>query len=185
MKRAAPWIVGAALVVGAASAVALTPPSTALMQPFLIHGEAGETVTDRTLTAQVRDASFADRITTGDGEWDADGNWLVVAVAASAPLTEVGAEIPLATLVIGDRTFQASERPADTLLGTALRVGTDTIGMLAFELPPDVDAGDAELRLITAYTTPELDDVIVLSISLDELPSETAIDIAPPAWEWS
>ncbi|MFB7250081.1 hypothetical protein [Microbacterium sp. NPDC056234] len=185
MRRALPWLLGTALVLGAGVAVAITPSNTATTQAFLVHGDADEAATGRTLTAQVRDASFAERITVDDGEWDASGNWLVVTVVASAPRTEVGASIHLATLVIGDRTFQASERPRTSLLGADLRVGTDTVGMLAFELPPDVDAGVGELRLVTGYTTPHLDDVVVLPVSLDDLPSAAEIDVTEPAWEWS
>ncbi|WP_460796600.1 hypothetical protein [Microbacterium sp. GXF0217] len=183
MRRAAPWAIGAALVVAAGAAVALTPPDIALSQAISIRGAAGDAVTGRTLTAQVRDAVFADRIATGGGDWTADGNWLVVTVAASAPQTEVDAAIVFAALQIGDRTFHASERARGTLLGTSLRVGVDTVGMLAFELPSDVDAGEADLRLITSYSTPQLDDVVVLPLSLDDLPSEGEIEISPPEWE--
>ena len=183
MRRAAPWAVGAALVIAAGATVALTPSDIALSQAFLIRGGAGDVVTGRTLTAQVRDAAFADRVTTGGGDWAADGNWLVVTVAASAPQTEVDAAINLATLKIGDRTFHASERTRDSLLREPLRVGTDTVGMLAFELPAGVDAGDAELRLITTYFTPQLDDVVVLPVSLDGVPSEAEIEITAPGWE--
>ena len=183
MNRAAPWAIGAALVLAAGAAVALTPPDIALSQAFYLRGGVGDAVTGRTLVAQVRDASFAERVTAGGGDWDADGNWLVVTVAASAPQTEVDAAVIIAAMQIGDRTFHASERARDSLLGAALRVGTDTVGMLAFELPADVDAGDAELRLITSYSTPQLDDVVVLPLSLDELPSKTEIEITPPEWE--
>ncbi|HWV48743.1 MAG TPA: hypothetical protein VN035_04745 [Microbacterium sp.] len=181
MKGAVPWVLGAALVVAAGAAVALTPPDVALSQAFSIRGGEGDLVTGRTLTAQVRDAAFTERVVAGD--WAAEGNWLVVTVAASAPQTEVDAAISLAKLEIGDRTFHASERVRDSLLGAALRVGTDTVGMLAFELPADVDAGDAELSLITSYSTPQLDDVVVLPVSLDDLPSEAEIEITSPEWE--
>ena len=89
----------------------------------------------------------------------------------------------IAALEVGDRTFHASERMRDSLLGAGLRVGTDTVGMLAFELPADVDAGDAELHLITSYSTPQLDDVVVLPVSLDDLPTEAEVEIVAPEWE--
>ena len=181
MRRGAPWAVGAALVLVAGAAVALTPPDIALTQAFSIHGGASDAVTGRTLTAQVRGAAFAAHVSTGD--WEADGNWLVVTVAASAPQTEVDAAVIIAALEVGDRTFHASERMRDSLLGAELRVGTDTVGMLAFELPADVDAGRADLRLITSYSTPQLDDVVVLPVALDDLPSEADIAITAPEWE--
>ena len=181
MKRALPWLLGAALALSAGVISVSTPGDEVYRTPFLIRGVSEEhPVTSRTLTAMALEASFTDRVTVADAEWHSDGNWLVVTVAASAPMTEVDARIQLATLVIGDRVFQSSERPGNSLAEAELRVGIDTVGMLAFELPPDVKTGDGELRLTTSFATPVLDDVIVLPISLDDLPRTRNIDLAAP-----
>lgn len=184
MKKALPWVLGVALAVGAGVITVATPSEDDLRAPFRSVGafdpdsDAQQSVTTRTLTASVVDASFAERVK--DGEWQADGTWLVVTVAASAPRSEVESELRLATLRIGDEVFHASERPGDAFLGEGLRIGIDTIGMLAFELPADVRGRDAELQLSSSWLTPRLDDLVVLTIPLGELRTAPSIEIEPP-----
>lgn len=180
MRRALPWLSGAALVLVAGAVTVSSPTEHALLDPFLIRGGVSEPATSRTLVVQMRAASFADEVTVEESDWSAEGNWLVVTLAASAPRTEVDAAIILATLVVDGRTFQASERLETSLVDTDLHVGADTVGGLAFELPADLDAGAAELRLTPAYSTPELDDVIAIPLVLDEVPRAASIDVGPP-----
>lgn len=175
-SRALPWVLGAALVVGAGALVALTPDDDALVAPIERTGAIDETATSRALIATAVDTRFARTVETDDG-WSADGHWLIVTVIASAPETEVDASIRLATLAVGDRVFQASERPSASLVGSPLRVGIDTVGMLAFELPPDVDSGTAELRLTPDFYTAELDDLVVITLPLDGIAREDAVEI--------
>lgn len=181
MKRALPWLLGAALALTAGAITVGTPGDEVYRTPFLIHGSSEQhPVTSRTLTAMRIDASFTDRVTVADADWHADGNWLIVTIAASAPRTELDARIRLATLVIDDRVFQSSERPGGSMTETDLRVGIDTVGMLAFELPPDLQTGHGELRLTTSFATPVLDDVVVLPMSLDDLPRVQNVDLTTP-----
>jgi len=103
-----------------------------------------------------------------------------VTVIASAAHTEVDAAMNLATLAVGDRVFQASERPDASLMSTPLRLGIDTVGTLAFELPPDVTSGRAELRLTSSYLTAELDDLITIPLDLDDLPRTPSGELDDP-----
>lgn len=180
MRRALPWLLGAALVLGAGLMTAATPDDEAVVGPITVHGQVGETVASRTIVAAVTDATFADEV--AESAWDAEGNWLVITLDASAATTELDAAIQLATLAVDGRVFQASERPSTTLRGTALRVGTDTTGTLSFELPTDLDSGRAELRLAPSYSTPELDDLVVISIELDSLPRVSSVALRAPDW---
>lgn len=182
MKRARPWILGGVLLLGAGALTAVTPGDDAVIAPLLLRGAVGDAVQSRSLIATATDATFADEVAVPASDWSSAGNWIVVKVTASAPTTEADAAIQLATLVIGDRVFHSSERVATTLEGAPLRVGTDTDGMLAFELPPDVVAGTAELRLTTSYYTAELDDLIAISLALDDLPRVPTLDIEAPTW---
>ncbi|MDQ0728330.1 hypothetical protein [Microbacterium sp. W4I20] len=179
-RRAMPWIVGAGLVVAAGAVTAVTPPEQALLDPFAVSGSVGQTVTARTLTATVVEVARTERVTMPANEWEAEGNWVVVELAVSAPTTEVGAAIGVASLEIDGRLYQASERPPATLVGTNLRVGTDTVGMLAFELPDDLRSGSGELRLSGRYPTPELDDVIAFPLHLDRVETTSSIEIEQP-----
>lgn len=180
MKRALPWLLGAALVIVAGAVTAVTPSDDAVIGPTVLRGSLGDAVESRTLIATASEATFADEVAVPDADWSAEGNWLVVTVVASAPTTEEDAAIILATLAVGDRVFQASERPAATLTATPLRVGVDTEGTLAFELPPDVRGGTAELRLTSSYFTAELDDLIAIRFSLDDLPRSPSVELIDP-----
>lgn len=195
MKKALSWLAGASLAVVAGALTVATPPQDALRAPFAAPSTytpdaAAEPVTTRTLTAAVIDASFTERISVADAEWQADGNWLVITIAASAPRSEQDADLELATLRIGGETFHATERTRESLLGTRMRIGIDTVGMLAFELPADVRSddvrsddvrsGNAVLQLSPSILTPRLDDVITVTIPLGELPTASEIEITPP-----
>lgn len=180
MTARSSWLVGAALVAAAGAVVIVTPSTETRNGPFLIHGTVSETVTSRELVVTVDSASFADRVTVVDDDWQAEGNWLVVDLSAAAAQTEVDAAVHLATLVIDGHEFIASERPSTSLIGTDLRVGVDTHGMLAFQLPTDLEPAEAELRLTRPHSTPRLDDVIVVHLDLEGAARERAIDIEEP-----
>lgn len=172
------WLLGAALVAAGGAVVLATPPAEVLQDPFLIHG--GESVQTRNLIASIEGASFADEITEPGEDWSATGNWLVVTVAASAPLTEVDAEVGVVSLVVDGVTYTATERVRASLTNADLRVGTATVGMLAFELPEGLRHGAAELRLPARILTPILDDVAVLALDLDGLGAEKSVEIVEP-----
>ncbi|MDN3445160.1 hypothetical protein [Microbacterium sp. APC 3901] len=180
MRRATPWLLGAALVVAAGAVTAVTPTDEDVIGPTEVHGSFGDPVESRTLIAAATEATFADEVVVPGADWSAEGNWVVVTVAASAPHTEIDAAVNLATLTIDDRVFQASERPDATLTSASLRVGVDTVGTLAFELPPDVISGEAELRLTSSYFTAELDDLITIPLDLDDLPRTPSVELDDP-----
>ena len=180
MRRATPWLLGAALVVAASAVTALTPTDEDVIGPIEMNGSFGDPVESRTLIAAATDATFADEVAVTGADWSAEGNWLVVTVIASAAHTEVDAAINLATLAVGDRVFQASERPDASLTSTSLRLGIDTVGTLAFELPPDVTSGRAELRLTSSYFTAELDDLITIPLELADVPRTPSVELDDP-----
>lgn len=175
--RALPWAAGAALLLAATGVTAATPPSANLFDPFPVSAADGGVATGRTITASIVDLARTERVSEADGDWQAEGNWLVVELAASATVSEVDAAIGVASLLIDGRLYQASERPPATLVGADLRVGTDTVGMLAFELPAELDSGTAELRLSGRYPTPELDDVLAFRIELADAATADTVEI--------
>ncbi|MFJ5000025.1 hypothetical protein ACIP5T_17875 [Microbacterium sp. NPDC088619] len=180
MRRATPWLLGAVLVLAAGAVTAITPTDEDVIGPTEVHGSFGDAVESRTLIAAATDATFTDEVAVPGADWSAEGNWLVVTVIASAAHTEVDAAINLATLAVGDRVFQTSERPKATLRSSPLRLGVDTVGTLAFELPPDVTSGRAELRLTSSYVTAELDDLIAIPLELHGLPRTPSVELDDP-----
>lgn len=182
MRRSLPWISGIALVAVAGVVTLAIPSDDSLTDPFLIRGSTDNELASRTLRIAVQDSTFADEVAVPASEWSAEGNWLVITVEASATQTETGAAINLATLTVDGRVFQASERPSDSLLRTPLHVGTALVGPLVFELPIDLRHGTAELRLSPTTPTPLLDDVIVITLPLDDLPTTSQVDLIAPEW---
>lgn len=185
MRRAWPWIAASALVVAAGALTVLTPAEDALTDPILVRGGMNETVTSRTLSVEVTGAQFADRVVEADTSWEAEGNWLVVDITASAPRSEDEATVRLVTLELDGRVFQASERPAETLLQSRLHVGTPIEGSVAFELPAGLRGGTGVLRVSTSSPTPLLDDVVAISVPLDEATASPELELTAPDWATS
>lgn len=182
MRKTLPWVLGAALLAVAGALTLAVPSDDALTEPFLVSGTVGEEITSRTLQVIVGESEFTDRLVVPGSEWSAEGNWLVVPVEASAPHSETGANIGLATLTIDGVTFQASERPASSLLKAPLHVGTPIVGGLAFELPDGLRSGTAELRLGPTSSTPVLDDVVDVRLNLDVLAASDERELEAPTW---
>lgn len=182
MKRALPWLAGIALVAVAGALTLAIPSDDSLTDPLLVRGSGDDELASRTLRVAIQESSFAEEIAVPASEWSAEGNWLLVTLEASAPQSETGAAINLATLTVDGRVFQASERPSDSLLHTRLHVGTALVGTLAFELPTGLRGGTAELRLSSTTPTPLLDDVIVITVDLDDLPVAQDVDLVTPEW---
>ena len=181
MRAAVVWASGAALILAAGVVTVITPDPDTQVDAFLVRGTVEQTIPSRNLTVRIEDVRFADRVTVSDDDWAADGTWLVVELSAEAPRTELDAAMRLIKLIVDGRDYIASERPSTSLVGVDLRVGMDTSGMVAFELPPGLAAETAELRLSLAHRTPHLDDVIVVPLDLGGAPREDIIDIVEPA----
>ena len=181
MRRALATVLGATgLIAGALVVTAITPTEQSLTGPFFVKADASGVAHARLLEVSVIDYAFATTVVAPDEDWSADGNWLIVTLSAAAPLTEDDAEIGLATLTIGSRTISASERVPDSLWQYPLRVGIETTGVLAFELPTDIPTASAELRLAPGHTTPALDDVIAISLDLSEAEHHESVDVFSP-----
>lgn len=180
LHKSARWLVGTALVAGAGLLSAITPSDQSIIGPFVVSGDQGAPTASRMLQAQVVSTSFADSIVADGGDWKASANWLVIELEASALQTEERAEIDFATLSVDGLVFRASERVPETLLGKHLHLGTDTTGVLVFELADGIHAGEGELRLTTHYRTPQLDDLLALRVSLDEARRAATVELSEP-----
>lgn len=180
-RKLLPWGIGLALTVAACVVSALTPSEQSTLRAIVSSGDRGEVVHSRELSVELQDATFADQLVVDDRR--IDGNWLIVTAAASTPTSEVDASIRLASVTVDGRIFLSSDQAEYTLLDEELRIGVRTVGMIAFELPPDVTGGTAALRLTTESWTPELDALIEVSFDLGSLARDSRFEIIPPAWE--
>lgn len=179
MRRWQTWAVGAALVAAAWGVAAITPTEASSEDPFPVTVAVGERGEGRNIAVTVDDIRRAESVSAG--EWNAEGNWVVVDLDAEAVVSEFGTLLTLATLEIDGRTFSASERP-DSLLRGPLAVGIPRSGSVAFELADDVDSGEAVVTF-GLDTDPRLDSLIVLRVDLGAI--EVEPDAALRTTEWS
>ncbi|UNK71325.1 DUF4352 domain-containing protein [Microbacterium sp. H1-D42] len=173
------WGTTAALLAGAWVLNAVALPENAPQTGIVVAGEAGAPTSTRNLVVTVDDVRAARSVADADG-WTAEGTWLIVDISAQAIDTQVGARLGLADLVIGERTFRATER-GQTFSEAKLVPGVPRSGSLAFELPPDALAGDAVLRF-SPVAFPNLDGMIEIPVDLDAVPIETQVTLRATDW---
>ena len=179
MKRAIPWLITAALLVGAWLIAFVAPGDDASVTPFVIPAVIGQESVGREFTLTVQDVQLAEHVSGAKG-WSADGTWLVVDLDAEANHEQYGMLLAGATLTIGDQSFRASERMASFLRG-ALVTGVSRSGTLAFELPEFALSGTGILQLSTNDDT-RADSVVELEIDLDELTPVAEAEILATDW---
>jgi hypothetical protein len=177
-SKVVPWVLTAALLVGAWAIVKVTLPVDSAQEPFVTAATLDETASARNLVVTVTDVHAA-RAVTDDAGWSADGAWLVIDLDAAAQVTQQGASLRTATLVVGNRTFSATER-GTTFLDQALVTGVPRSGSLAFQLPDDAWTEHGTLRL--GLANPVLDGVIEMRIDLADLPFEREVSLQENGW---
>lgn len=175
-----PWALTAVLLAGAWGLNAITLDDDAAFSDLVTPGTIGEPVTADNLEIVVTDVHAARSVTDARG-WSAEGTWVVVDLDVAAVETQDGASIRLAELVIGGRTFTASERPTSALQAIPVVTGVPRSGSLAFELPPDALTGSATLRL-GQTTFNALRPVAEMTIDLDGLAVEQQVQLDENGW---
>lgn len=173
------WSLTLVLLAAAWGVSKATLPDDASTAPFPAAAQIDETVTTRNLAVTVTDVHVAERVRDVT-EWSADGSWVVVDLEAAGVLTQDEGSLLRAQLVVGDRTFGATDR-GTTFLDQRLVTGVPRSGSIAFELPEDALAGSAILRLGMSDEV-LLDDVIELPIELGAVPVETEVTFDENGW---
>jgi hypothetical protein len=174
------------LIVALASVVLRSAPSEAEWQaPIEVRGQLGDRVEGRNIAATVEDVRIARSVTASTG-WvgETTGVWVVVDVQAEAVVTEVGALLSTAELVLGEDVYSASTRPGlGTVAGQSLAVGIPQEGPLMFEVPRDAVtsavAADALLRLAIARD-PRTDSMLVVPLDLSRVDVEETVTTSAP-----
>lgn len=181
MKRRWTWAIGTALVATAWAVAHVTPTDEITTAYFPVAATVGQPASGRALAATVTDVRLTDRAVAGG--WFAEGTWLLVDIEAEAVREERLAALRGVTFTVGDRTYRASERPAqytDPMFRAPLAVGLARQGTLAFELPDDA-SGRGTLRLSLLDDT-RLDSVIEVPIDLDDLDRVAESQLLETGW---
>jgi len=179
VKRAAPWLITAALLAAAWLVALVTPDDSASADPFIVPVTIGEEAVGRDFSVTVQDVALADAVTGAKG-WSAEGTWLVVELDAETNLDQYGMSFKGATLIIDGQSFRASER-VPSFLSTQLVTGVSQSGALAFELPDDARDSTAVLQLSAREDT-RVDSIAELEIDLGELTPVADAEIRETDW---
>ncbi|WP_019181805.1 hypothetical protein [Microbacterium yannicii] len=179
LPRWAPWPIGVGLVVVAWFVALVTPGEDQAQAPFHVTAAVGEPATGRNLNVTVTDIRRAGEVSAGG--WSAEGNWLVVNLAAASVLSESGAQLAHVELVVDGVRYRASERPA-SLLQQQLAAGIAQSGSVAFELPVGITNGNAVLELALEGVDTRLDSMILVPFDLAEVTDAGATELAATEW---
>lgn len=132
-------LVVATLAIGSVI-VSHTPGADAREQPFVRTGQPGQTVAGRVFDTDVTGVRGAAVITSDGATHDTSGVWIIVQVRLTArrdPET-----IGYAVLRDRDgRTYRATERFDQAILGRVLQPGVPATGEIAFEVPVTAASG--------------------------------------------
>lgn len=183
--RILPWVATAALVAGAWALHTITLDDDDALSDLVTTAAVGAAHASDNLDLTVTDVRAGRSVVDASG-WSTDGIWLVVDLDAAAVHTQTGASVNVAELVIGERTFTASERPASMLRAFPLVPGVPRSGSLAFELPNDLLTdgeltGTATLRLGSTPLS-SLRPVIEIALDLASIPLQSQVTVAEPGW---
>lgn len=177
MRPGAAWgAVGAvALLLASGVAVATAPGNARIIAPLLVRGGVGDTMTGRTLIAEVTQVRLAEALDVkyrDAGDTSTDGVWVVVDATLTA--TEKILGFTDAELRIGDVIFTPSHvLPSPTLMTLRYGAGIPEHGSLVFEIPLSaLDQPGASAALLV-FRNDNLDSTPALQVDL------TALEIEP------
>ena len=178
LPRWAAWTLAAAFLVTAWFVALATPGEEEAQSAFVVAATTGEQAAGRNLEATVTDVRRAAEVRTHDGRWAAEGNWVVVDLEVAA-VTE-DAFLFHAVLESDGVRYSASERPS-SLARAQLAAGIPQSGSLAFELPADLESGQAVLELALNNNT-RLDSLIVLPFDLADTTRVPQTELQETGW---
>lgn len=131
-----------AVLVAGNALVEYRPTHAEMHKPYLRTGKLNDTVDVRTFDVTVLGARYASTLRVGGVKYETTGVWVIVKVRLNAH-TEPMSVAYMALHDRKDRTFEASERFTQTLVGGGRRLqpGIAVQGEVVFEVPKDALPG--------------------------------------------
>jgi hypothetical protein len=176
-----PAVLALLALIGGALVLHLTKPSDEELQgPFVTYAGFGEQVEGRDLTWIAEDAYLADRLTSSEWTGETDGVWLVIEGTIGSKL---GITTPDVSVLVGDRRYEASDRPGDAALGDSLDAGLPQAGAFVFELPRSVldseEGTHVTARIANGFRV-RLDSAIDMVLDLTQLDHRDTATLPQP-----
>jgi hypothetical protein len=176
-----PAVLALIALVGGALALHLTKPSDEDLQgPFVTPATFGEQVEGRNLTWIAENAYLADRLTSPEWVGETEGVWLVIEGTIGSKLDITSPDV---SVLVGERRYEASDRPGDAVLGDSLDAGLPQAGAFVFELPRSVlDSPEGTwmtARIATGFRV-RLDSAIDMVLDLTQLDHRSTAALPQP-----
>lgn len=193
MKKLAPWLLTAVLLLGAWCATFWTPTEEEITAPFIVEAEIGEPAIGRdiavTITSvQISDGVFiaaepddGDEWTEEEPKWLMPGSWVILTLDAQSNISQVGSTIQRAVLVIDGRTYWADERMPSLADSVSLVPGVPLNGNFAFEVPAEARESTGKFHISLNFDE-RVDSVIELAVDLSAIPIEDEVEIVKTDW---
>ncbi|MDW4572082.1 hypothetical protein R8Z57_04740 [Microbacterium sp. M3] len=178
VHRWAAWVLGGGLVVAAWFVALGTPDEETIQAPLAVTVPVGEEAEGRNLVITITDIRRAAELHAGG--WSAEGNWVVVDLEVAAVASEDAVRLRHAELIVDGVRYGASERP-ESLLDEQLTAGVPRAGGVAFELPAELDSGEATLELALKPDS-RLDSMIVVPFDFGSVPATQSDELADTRW---
>jgi hypothetical protein len=176
-----PAVLALVALVGGALGLHLTKPSDEDLQgPFVTQATFGEQVEGRNLTWIAEDAYLADRLTSPEWVGETEGVWLVIEGTIGSKLDITSPDV---SVLVGERRYEASDRPGDAVLGDSLDAGLPQAGAFAFELPRSVldspEGTRVTARVATGFRV-RMDSAIDMVLDLTRLDHRSTAALSQP-----
>lgn len=180
MKRLIPFVIGAALLVGAALVHLAEPPDEIRQGPFEVSVQQGQSGVGRNIEVTFENLRFAETVESMDDydPWvgETEGTWLVVDIVAQTRVEPSGIHSFL--LIDGLQISGSTRADAVGLEDSTLSPGLPVAGVLLFEVPRDVvDLTEARV-LVGVNTDWRLDSAISIAFNPSSIGVERHVLIA-------
>lgn len=180
MKRLIPFLIGAALLVGAALVHLVEPPEEIRQGPFEVSVQQGQNGVGRNIEVTFENLRFAETVESPDQfePWvgETEGTWLVVDIVAQSRVEPVAVR---SVLLIDGLQISGSPRGDDAgLERAALSPGLPIAGSLLFEVPSELLELSEARVLVMVNTDWRLDSAISFAFNPSSIEVEPRVLIA-------
>lgn len=150
------------------------PTPTDLYGPFDVHGDAGEPVRGRGVTATVTSVRVAPTVDSVP----AAGRWVVVETTMEA---HGSTDVPHADLLVGPNTYIPTDRFLTRTLGRSLAPGIEQRGSWIFDVSSElIDGSDLDSLVLRVWVGSDLlDSRLVISVPPEAIGRSAELRLAP------
>ena len=180
-RAVATWALSAAMIGASWVLLGNVPDEARERDAFAADISAQGWAANDSIRLRIDDVHTADRVF--QDAWVADGRWVTVDLTGEALETEIGARIGYAGLTVGGLTFQTTESSPRNAYQGGFFAGIPSHTTLAFQIPEDLELGDARLVVWPSTVYPELGSEIAFDLDLAKAAHRATVKLKTTSWE--